>query len=134
MTSIVVAHKIWNAYTVKILSFIKSRWCSGLQVAQRCSGLQCRKKKTLQVFSYEFCQISKNSLPYRTLLVAASVLWWWSFLFSMWRFSSFLNFKKMWANFIKATLREVWQWHSRSQICKINGKSGFKFFKLIFCG
>ena len=93
------------------------------------------KKETLaQVFFCEFCQISKNIFSYRTPPVAASVLWWWSFLFSMWRLSSFLNFMKTWANFTKATLREVWPWHSRSKIRKINGKSGLKFCKLIFCG
>ena len=92
------------------------------------------KKETLaQVFFCEFCQISKNIFSYRTPPVAASVLWWWNFLFSMFRLSSFLNFMKTWANFTKITLREVWPWHSRSKICKVNGKSSLKFCKLIFC-
>ena len=66
------------------------------------------KKETLaQVFSCEFCQISKNTFSYRTPPVAASVLWRWSFLFSMWRLSSLLTFMKTWANLLKATLREV---------------------------
>ena len=80
------------------------------------------KKETLaQVCSCEYCQISKNTFSYRTSPMAASVLWGWSFLFSMWRLSSFLNFMKTWADFTKATLRESWPWHSRSKICKING-------------
>ena len=62
-----------------------------------------KKDILAQVFSYEFCQISKNTFSYRTPPVAASVLWRWSFLFSMWRLSSFLNFMKTWANFTKAT-------------------------------
>ena len=46
-------------------------------VAQMCSvafGLQLIKKETLaQVFSFEFCKISKNTFFRRTPLVAASV-------------------------------------------------------------
>ena len=40
------------------------------------AGLACNfiKKETLaQVFSYEFCEISKNTFYYRTPLVAASI-------------------------------------------------------------
>ena len=38
------------------------------------------KKETLaQVFSYEFCEFSKNTFSYRTPPVAASVGPWWEF-------------------------------------------------------
>ena len=47
-------------------------------VVQRCSGLRpatLLKKETLtQVFSCEFCKISKNTFFHRTPLVAASEL------------------------------------------------------------
>ena len=61
------------------------------------------KKETLaQVFSCEFCRISKSNFSYRTPPVAACVLWRWSFLFSKRRLSSFLNFMKTWASSTKA--------------------------------
>ena len=129
MKSIIFAHKIGNAYTVKIVSLIKS---SRPKVFR--SAILLQKETLAQVFSCEFCQVSKNTFSYRTPPVAASVLWRWSFLFSMWRLSSFLNFMKTWANFTKATLREVWPWHSRLKLGKINGKSDLKFFKLSSCG
>ena len=71
--------------------------------AQDCNFI--KKEALAQVFSCEFCQISKNTFFYGAPPVAASVLW--SFLFSMWRLSSFLNFMKTWTNFTKSALREV---------------------------
>ena len=73
--------------------------------AQDCNFI--KKEALAQVFSCEFCQISKDTFSYRTPPVAAFVLWRWSFLFSMWRLSRFLNFMKTWANFTKTTSREV---------------------------
>ena len=125
MTSIIFAHKIGNADTVKILSFIKS---SHPKVF-RSAILFKKRDSSTGVFLWR-----KRKHFFAEPPVAASVLWQWSFLFSMWRLSSFLNFMKTWLNFTKTTLREVWPWHSRSKICKINGKSGLKFCKLIFCG
>ena len=50
--------------------FTGKHLCSGLR-SQACDFI---KKGTLvQVFSYEFCKISKNAFSYRTPLVAASV-------------------------------------------------------------
>ena len=43
------------------------------KVPQTCNFI---KKETLaQVFSYEFCEISKNGFSYRTSLVAAFVMY-----------------------------------------------------------
>ena len=93
------------------------------------------KRETLaQVFSHKFCQIFKNTFSERTPLVGATVLWQSCFLFFRWRLSSLLNFMKTLTNLTKATLREVWPCHSRSEIHKITGKSGLKFCKLTFCG
>ena len=37
-----------------------------------CLGPEIKKKTLAQVFSCEFCEISKNTFSYRTRLVAAS--------------------------------------------------------------
>ena len=127
-TSIILAHRIGNAYTKKILSLIRSSCPEVLRPA-----IFFWKEALAQVFSCEFCEISKNIFSYRTPPVAASYLRRSSFLFSRSRLSSFLNFIKTWANLAKA--REAWPWHSRSKIPKITGKSGLKLCKLIFvCG
>ena len=72
MKSIIFAHRIGNAYTVKILTFIRSSHPHNLI-----------KKETLgQVFSCEFCEISKSTFSFRTPPVTASILRQSSFLFS----------------------------------------------------
>ena len=100
------------------------------RVVQACNVI---KKETLaQVLSYEICQIYKNTFSYRVLVVAASVLRQFSFLFSRWRLSSLLYFIKIWANLRKATSAEAWPWHSNSKIRKITGKNGLKL--ILFVG
>ena len=122
VTSITFAYRIGNVYTAKILSFIRSR----RPEVYRCWGVLA------WVFSCEFCEISNNTFSYRAPPVADSALWRSSFWFSSWRCCSFLTFMKTWTNLTKATLPEAWSWHSRSKIRKITGKSGLKFWKLIF--
>ena len=47
-----------------------------LENSQNSQENTCARKETLaQVFSCEFCEISKNTFLYRTPLVAASVIW-----------------------------------------------------------
>ena len=76
MTSLIFAHRIRNAYTVKILNFIR-------RVTQRCQACNFIKKKTLaQVFPCEFFEISKDTFSSRTPRGAASVLWRSSFMFT----------------------------------------------------
>ena len=74
MTSIIFAHKIWSAYTVKILSFIRS---SRPEVFR--SAILLKKRLQHRCFFCECCQISKNTISYRTPTVAASFLWRWFF-------------------------------------------------------
>ena len=69
MTSIIFAHKTGSAYTVKILSFIRSSCPEVLR-----SAILLKKETLAQVFSYEFCQISRNTF-FKGLPLAASVLW-----------------------------------------------------------
>ena len=86
MTSVIFAHKIRNAYTVKNTKFYQKQLPKGVQV---CNFI--KKESLVQVFSWRFCQISKTTFSYRTPLVAASVLWWWSFFFNVeaFQFSKF---------------------------------------------
>ena len=44
----------------------------------------------------------------------------------------FSKFHEDVAKLDKSNLRKTWAWHSRSKICKITGKCGLKFCKLIF--
>ena len=70
MKSIIFAYTIGNAYTVKILNFIRSSHPHNFI-----------KKETLgQVFSCEFCEISKSTFSFRTTPVTASILRQSSFL------------------------------------------------------
>ena len=66
---IVFAHRIGNADTVKILSFDQSSH------PELYSPATILKMTLAQVFSCEFCEVSKNTLSYRAPPVAASVLW-----------------------------------------------------------
>ena len=100
MMSIILAHKIGNAYTVKILSFIRS---SRPEVFR--SAILLKKRLQHRCF---FVNVAKFL---RTLFLTEHLLWLLLFygdvFFSMGRLSSFLNFMKTWAKFTKATLREV---------------------------
>ena len=100
MTSIIFAHKIWSAYTVKILSFIRS---SRPEVFR--SAILLKKRLQQRCF---FVNVAKFL---RTLFITEHLLWLLLFygdvFFSMGRLSSFLNFMKTWAKFTKSTLREV---------------------------
>ena len=87
-----------------------AQWVLSEAVAQRPSW-SCnfiKKEAQTQVPSCEFCEISINTLSYRAHVVTASVLWRLSLLFFRWKFSSFLNFMKTWANLTKAALRVAW--------------------------
>ena len=62
--------EIWQNTCARV-SFLKKLQALGLRPAQACNFI---KKETLaQVFSCEFCEISKDTFSYRTPRVADSV-------------------------------------------------------------
>ena len=60
---------------LEILQNSQEKTCARVSILIKLRALACNfiKKDTLeQVFSYEFCEISKNTFSYRTRLMAAS--------------------------------------------------------------
>ena len=61
---------------LEILQNSQGNTCDRISFLNKVAALSCnfiKQETLLQVFSYEFCEISKNTFFYRAPLVAASV-------------------------------------------------------------